>query len=76
MVGVNDFDNTEVMSGLQEGEQIILVSVARLQAQQEEMNQRIRERSGASNVLSGGGMGGPGMGGPPGGPGGGGRGGR
>jgi HlyD family secretion protein len=74
MVGVNDFDSTEVVSGLQEGEKIILVSVARLQAQQEEMNQRIRERSGASGVLSGGGMGGPGMGGPGGG--GGGRGGR
>ena len=74
MVGLNDFDNTEVISGLQEGEKIVLVSVARLQAQQEEMNQRIRERAGASGVLSGGGMGGPGMGGPGGG--GGGRGGR
>ena len=72
MVGLNDFDNSEVVSGLQEGEKVILISVARLQAQQEEMNQRIRERSGASGVLSGGAAGGPGMGGP----GGGGRGGR
>ncbi|NJD11763.1 MAG: efflux RND transporter periplasmic adaptor subunit [Gemmatimonadetes bacterium] len=78
LVGLNDFDNSEVISGLKDGDKVILISVARLQAQQEEMNQRIRERAGASGVLSGGGMGGPGMGGPPGGgPGGaGGRGGR
>jgi HlyD family secretion protein len=61
MVGVNDFDNSEVISGLQEGEKIILVSVARLQAQQEEMNQRIRERAGASGVPAVA-MGGPGGG--------------
>jgi len=71
-VGVNDFDNSEVISGLQENDRVILISVARLQAQQEEMNQRIRERAGANSMLSGGGAGGPGMGGP----GGGGRGGR
>lgn len=66
MVGLNDWDNTEVISGVKEGEQIILISVARLQAQQEEFANRIRERSSPL----GGGMGGPPGGGGPGGPGG------
>lgn len=46
MVGLNDWDNTEVVSGLEEGEPVVLISVARLQAQQEEFQQRMRERAG------------------------------
>jgi HlyD family secretion protein len=46
MVGLNDWDNTEVVSGLEEGDQVVLISVARLQAQQEEFQQRMRERAG------------------------------
>jgi len=45
MLGVNDWDNTEVVSGLEEGDSVILMSVARLQAQQAEFENRIRERT-------------------------------
>ena len=45
MLGVNDWDNTEVVSGLEEGDQVILMSVARLQAQQAQFQDRIRERT-------------------------------
>jgi HlyD family secretion protein len=46
MLGVNDWDYTEVVSGLQEGEQVVLISVARLQQQQQEFTNRMRERAG------------------------------
>ena len=45
MLGVNDWDNTEVISGLEEGDQVVLMSVARLQAQQAQFQDRIRERT-------------------------------
>ncbi len=45
MLGVNDWDNTEVVSGLEEGDSVILMSVARLQAQQAEFENRLRERT-------------------------------
>lgn len=45
MLGVNDWDNTEVLSGLEEGDTVILMSVARLQAQQAEFENRLRERT-------------------------------
>ena len=54
MVGLNDWDNTEVVSGLEEGDQVVLISVARLQAQQEEFQQRMRERAGGVVPGSGG----------------------
>lgn len=44
-LGVNDWDNTEVISGLDEGDSVILMSVARLQAQQAEFENRMRERT-------------------------------
>lgn len=44
-LGVNDWDYTEVLEGLEVGEQVILISVARLQAQQDDMMDRFRERS-------------------------------
>jgi HlyD family secretion protein len=44
-LGVNDWDNTEVISGLEEGDQVVLMSVARLQAQQQQFQDRIRERT-------------------------------
>jgi HlyD family secretion protein len=71
-LGVNDFDYSEVVTGLQEGERVVLMSIARMQAQQEEFNQRMRERATGTftgQAPAGGGMGGPGRG-----PGGGGRG--
>jgi HlyD family secretion protein len=46
VLGLNDWDYTEVVSGLEEGEQVVLMSVARLQQQQEDFVNRMRERSG------------------------------
>ena len=50
-LGLNDWDFTEVLGGLEPGERVILMSVATLQQQQEEFNQRIRQRTG--NPFSG-----------------------
>ena len=55
MLGLNDWDRTEVVSGVDEGEQVILMSVARLRQQQEDLMNRIRERS--SPIPGGGGRG-------------------
>jgi HlyD family secretion protein len=46
VLGVNDWEFTEVVSGLQGGEEVVLVSVAQLQRAQEEFNARMRERMG------------------------------
>lgn len=46
MLGVNDWDYTEVVSGLKEGEKVLLMTAARLQQQQTEMQNRIRQRTG------------------------------
>jgi HlyD family secretion protein len=48
MLGVNDWDHTEVLRGLEEGEAVVLISVARLQAQQQEMLNRMRQRAGGA----------------------------
>jgi HlyD family secretion protein len=63
-LGVNDFDYTEVIRGIQEGEQVVLVSVARLQQAQQEFLNRMRERAGGSGPIPGAspGMGGGGRG--------------
>lgn len=45
MVGLNDFDYSEVINGLEPGERVVLMSVARLQAQQQEFTNRMRERT-------------------------------
>ena len=44
-LGLNDWDRSEVVRGLEPGEEVILVSVARLRQAQENMMNRIRERS-------------------------------
>lgn len=44
-LGLNDWDQTEVVSGLEAGEEVVLISVARLRQQQENMLNRIRERT-------------------------------
>lgn len=54
VLGLNDWDNTEVISGLEEGEQVVIVSVAQLQQQQEEFMNRMRERMGGPVPGSGG----------------------
>jgi HlyD family secretion protein len=55
MLGLNDWDYTEVVSGLEEGETVILMSVARIQQQQQEMLNRFRERAGGPIPGAGGG---------------------
>ncbi|HEX6938897.1 MAG TPA: efflux RND transporter periplasmic adaptor subunit [Longimicrobiales bacterium] len=44
-LGLNDWEYTEVVRGIEEGEPVILMSVARLQQQQQEMLDRIRQRN-------------------------------
>ena len=55
MIGLNDWDFTEVASGLEEGEQIAIVGAAQLRASQDEFLDRIRSNS---NPFGGGGPGG------------------
>jgi HlyD family secretion protein len=52
-VGINNWDNTEVLSGLEENDTLAVVSAAQLQAQQQEFMNRIRSRAGS---MFGGGM--------------------
>jgi HlyD family secretion protein len=47
-IGISDWDNAAVVSGLQENDTIALVSAAQLQAQQQAFMNRIRERMGSS----------------------------
>ena len=55
MIGLNDWDFTEVVSGLEEGELIAIVGAAQLRASQDEFLNRIRSNS---NPFRGGGPGG------------------
>ena len=59
MIGLTDWDRTEVVSGLEEGDRVALIGVAQLQAQREQYLERMRSRG--SNPFGMGGM--PGMGG-------------
>lgn len=54
MFGLSDWDNTEVVRGLDAGAEVYLISVARLQQQQEQFSNRMRERAG--NGMFGGGQ--------------------
>ncbi len=55
LIGVNDWDNTEVLAGLEEGEHVALIGAAQLLAQQQEFIDRMRERMGGNNPFGGGG---------------------
>jgi HlyD family secretion protein len=44
LMGVNDWDNTEILAGLEEGEMVALIGVAQLLQEQEEMMDRMRGR--------------------------------
>ncbi|MES1241314.1 MAG: efflux RND transporter periplasmic adaptor subunit [Acidobacteriota bacterium] len=46
LFGLSDWDNTEVVRGLEPGAEVYLISVARLQQQQEQYSNRMRERAG------------------------------
>lgn len=74
-LGLSDFDYAEVLDGVKEGEQVVLLGVAEAQASRAETQNRIRQRlgSGVPGVPGGGGggggaRGGGGRGGPGGGP--------
>jgi HlyD family secretion protein len=71
-VGISDFDYTEILSGVNQGEQVALLGAALLQAQREQQQQRIRAGTGGGlqqqqTPAGGGGGGGGGGGRPPGG---------
>jgi hypothetical protein len=68
-LGVANFDFTEVLDGLKEGERVALLSAAAMQAQRQAANDRARQMMGGGSPL-GGATGGRGAGGPGGGPGG------
>ena len=59
-LGVTNYDYTEVLSGLKEGEQVALLASANLQQQRSDQQSRIR--SATSTPLTGGTGGGPGAG--------------
>jgi HlyD family secretion protein len=61
-LGLNDFDYAEVVRGLNEGDKVVMISVARLQQQQQQFLDRMRERTSSQGPIPGSG-GGPGMGG-------------
>jgi HlyD family secretion protein len=47
-IGLNDWDNTQVVAGLDGTETLAVIGPAQLQAQQQEFLDRVRERSGGS----------------------------
>ncbi|MBX3134136.1 MAG: efflux RND transporter periplasmic adaptor subunit [Gemmatimonadaceae bacterium] len=53
-LGVADYDFTEVLSGLEEGDQVALLSAAALQMQRQENQDRMRAMTGGSSPLGGG----------------------
>jgi HlyD family secretion protein len=62
-LGVADYDFTEVISGLEEGERVALLSAAALQMQRQESNDRFRAMTGGGSPLGGGAAPGAGAGG-------------
>ena len=58
-MGLGDWDNTSVVSGLEEGDVLAIVGAAQLQAQQEEFMNRMRDRMGGGSPFGGGMRGGP-----------------
>ncbi len=47
MLGVNDWEYTEIVSGLEEGDKVFMMTAARLAQQERERADRMRERSGS-----------------------------
>jgi HlyD family secretion protein len=59
-IGISDFDYSEVLSGLEEGDQVALLSVAEQAAKRKQQQAQIAQRVG--NGLPGSGTGAPGGG--------------
>jgi HlyD family secretion protein len=73
LTGASNFDYTEIISGVKEGDPVAMLAAAALQAQRQQFNDRIRQNTGVPGMQQGGGAGGAGGGGRGGGGGGGGR---
>jgi HlyD family secretion protein len=56
-IGLGDWDNTQIVSGLEEGETLVIVGAAQLQAQQQAFLDRMRSRMGGGSPFGGGGGG-------------------
>jgi len=52
-LGLGDWDNTEIVSGVEEGETLVIVTAAQLQAQQEAFLENVRGRMGGQNPFGG-----------------------
>ncbi|HVP15252.1 MAG TPA: efflux RND transporter periplasmic adaptor subunit [Terriglobales bacterium] len=59
-LGVSDFDYAQVLSGLKEGDEVALLSVAEIQAKRQQQQQQIRQRMGGAMPGTGTGTGGGG----------------
>jgi HlyD family secretion protein len=57
-LGLSDWEHTEVVEGLVEGEQVVLVTIAQMQSEQREMSERVRQRFGGPLAGGQGGQGG------------------
>jgi HlyD family secretion protein len=62
MLGAANFDYTEVVTGLKEGEEVALLAAAALQAQRQQQNDRMRQNSGVPGMQGGGAAGAGGAG--------------
>ena len=62
-LGASDYDYSEVISGLKEGDKVASLAVAALQAQRDQANDRMRNMGGVPGVQQGRGTGGGGGGG-------------
>jgi HlyD family secretion protein len=56
-IGLGDWDNTQVVSGLDEGETLVIVGAAQLQAQQQAFLDQMRSRMGGGSPFGSGGGG-------------------
>jgi HlyD family secretion protein len=52
-IGLNDWDRTQIVSGVDEGETLVVVGAAQLMAQQQVYLDRMRERMGGANPFGG-----------------------
>ena len=57
-IGLGDWDNTQIVSGLDQGETLVIVGAAQLQAQQQAFLEQMRSRMGGGSPFGGGGGGG------------------
>ncbi len=52
-MGLGDWDNTEIVSGVEEGDQLVIVTAAHIQAQQAAFLEQVRGRMGGQNPFGG-----------------------